>query len=153
MDIDTWYAVVWRLTARHRRTIDLAHWSRGHLTGQRLDMTSCGLWKVSKQSQDIPRHPKLIIIRSNHPAQKREKRSLRQQSRQQSGHRLIEDGHVIEEAANRFISAKVSAHGFHGLHKSCPESGQHSAWDVFYNVEGRTWNFLWLRIRKVSQAR
>lgn len=101
------------------------------------DMT-CGLCKVScghKISQGIL-HVMLIIIRSNHPAQKREKRSLCQQSRQQSGHRLIEDGHVIEDAANRFISAKVSAHGFHGLHKSCPESGQHSASDVFYNEEG-----------------
>ena len=137
MDIDTWYTV-WRLTARHRRTIDLAHWSRGHLTGHSHDMTSCGLCKVSKQSQDIPSilQVMLIIIRSNHPAQKREKRPRCQQSHQQSGHRLIEDGHVIEEAANPFISAKVSAHGFHGLHKSFPESGQHSASDVFYNEEG-----------------
>ena len=95
---------------------------------------SCG-HKISQDIQDIL-HVMLIIIRSNHPAQKREKRSLRQQSRQQSGHRLIEDGHVIEEAANRFISAKVSAHGFHGLHKSFPESSQHSASDVLYNEEG-----------------
>ena len=57
------------------------------------------------------------VIASNHPAQNSKKKRC-QQSHQRSGHRLIKDGHVIEQAANRFISAKVSAHGFHGLHKA-----------------------------------
>ena len=109
-------------------------WSWHHVVFAKYHVVT-RYFKVSQDIQDIL-HVMLIIIRSNHPAQKREKRSLRQQSRQQSGHRLIEDGHVIEEAANRFISAKVSAHGFHGLHKSFPESSQHSASDVLYNEEG-----------------
>ena len=102
------HSCIWHLTARHRRTIDLAHRSRGHLTGHRL--------------LSIPRYPKhprrhANCHRKQSPCSKLKKKRC-QQSHQRSGHRLIKDGHVIEQAANRFISAKVSAHGFHGLHKA-----------------------------------